>query len=75
MTAMIPLGHHGSGLTLGMTGRSAFKMICRPGLEMAHRVSTALPSSVLIFAEQLAVDRSVDHQQVDSTIFEMSTGL
>ena len=43
-------GHHGSGLTLGMTGRSAFNMICRPGLEMAHRVSTALASSVLIGA-------------------------
>ena len=48
MTAMMCPGHHGSGLTLGMTGRSAFKMICRPGLEMAHRVSTALASSVLI---------------------------
>ena len=43
-------GHHGSGLTLGMTGRSAFKMTCRPGLEMAHQVSTALASSVLMGA-------------------------
>ena len=41
-TAMMCLGRHGSGLTLGLTGRDAFKMICRPGLEMAHRVSTAL---------------------------------
>ena len=43
-------GGHGSGLPPEQTGQEALKMIGRPGLEMAHRVSTALTSSVLIGA-------------------------
>ena len=29
-------GHLNAGLTLGMTGRDALNMICRPGVEVAH---------------------------------------
>ena len=37
VTAMIYPGHLGSGLTLRVTGLDAFKMICRPDLEVATR--------------------------------------
>ena len=45
---MIYPGHLGSGLTLRVTGLDAFKMICRPDLEVAHTVSTSSASSDLI---------------------------
>ena len=54
---MIYPGHLGSGLTLKVTGLDAFKMICRPDLEVAHTVSTASASSDLI-ATVLKVKRN-----------------
>ena len=56
---MMDLGHLGSGLTLKVTGLDAFKMICRPDLEVAHTVSTALVSSDLIGAWPQAPSQSV----------------
>ena len=55
---MIYPGHLGSGLTLDVTGRDAFKMICRPDLEVAHTVSTASVSSDLIGAWPQAPSQS-----------------
>ena len=49
-TPMMHGGGHGSGLPPEQTGQEALKMIGRPGLEVAHRVSTALTSSVLMGA-------------------------
>ena len=63
---MIYPGHLGSGLTLDVTGRDAFKMICRPDLEVAHTVSTASVSSDLI-ATVLKVKRKELLEDSDCT--------
>ena len=51
-------GHLNPGLTLGMTGRDALNMICRPGVEVTHPVPTAMASSDLIGAWRQAPSQS-----------------
>ena len=49
-TAIIVLGHLGSGLTPNGVGSDAFDLICRPDPGMAHSRLKALASSDLIGA-------------------------